>query len=480
MKKRRILIIAILIGALTMAAVGLAALSVTNTHEPEKNAHHYISRGDTYYQSGEYEMALASYRKALEVEPGSTAALQGQIKSNTALGYTEEALADYETLAAALPEDPQIQLDRVNAMIAAGCLKDARDTLEQLLITFDNVQMDQLYQQMHVSAPQIDLESGTYDSYQCLNITSDNPDSFVYYTTDGSEPTRDSRIYDGSIVISAPDTVFQAKCINHLGYESEVVRRDYTITVPVKNILNRDYSSFAYAVRAVLGKNYNQTVYNYEAAQIKALYMIGEGYYSNMDSTVFYHNGFQPNNYGSRITERGGGNLSKLKYLPYLETLVVCWQKKVSLEPIAQLPNLKNLALLNNNIKDLSALSQLTQLEQLSLGWNAIEDITPLADMKNLVSLGLWNNHIQDITPLSQLTGLQYLDIANNQVTSLDALSRMDQLQEFWANGNQITSIAPLDPTGSLRILMISDNPITDSQPWRAAHPLLVRTDILE
>lgn len=481
MKKRRALIIVTLICALVMTAVGFAAMSVPANNKPEeKDAHHYVSRGDIYYRDGEFEMALVSYQKALEIDAENTAALHGQALSNSALGYTEEAIADYEKLAAAVPEDAEIQLERVNAMIVAGYLDEAKATLEGLMVTFDNKKMEQLYQQMTVAAPKADLQSGVYDSYQILNLTSDNPNATIYYTTDGSEPHSGSSVYTENLIISAPSTVFKVRCINYLGYESEVIELDYTITVPVEQIMKRDYSSFGNAVREVLGRGYNQPVYNYEVAQITSLYIIGDGYYQNPDTTTFYGNSYYPSNYASHYSDRGNADLGNLKYLPFLETLVVCWQDNVSLQSIAELQYLKNLSLLNNHISDISPLSKLTGLEKLALGWNNIRDISPLKGMENLVSLGLWNNQIKDISAVSQLTQLQYLDIANNQIASLDAVADLHNLQEFWANGNQITSLSPLDSDGVLRILMIADNPLEDFETWKDAHPNLVRTDILD
>lgn len=481
MKKWRMLSVVTLICALVMTAFGLAAMSVPANNEPAgKDAHHYIGRGDIYYQDGKFEMALASYQKVLEADAESTAALRGQALCHSALGYTKEALADYEELVATTPEDAEIQLEYVNAIIISGDLEKARNVMEGLLTTFNNEKMNQLYQQMIVTAPQVDLQPGTYDSYQLLSMTSENMNATIYYTLDGSEPHTGSEVYTERLVISAPSTVLKAKCINYLGYESEMIELDYTITAPVEQIMNRDRSSLGYAVKTALNKSYNQPVYNYEAAQITSLYIVGDGYYSSPDTITFYRNSFNPENYVSNYSERGDGDLRKLKYMPFLETLAVCWQKNISLQPIAELQYLKNLSLLNNNISDISPLSQLTGLEKLALGWNDIQNISALEGMENLVSLGLWNNQIEDISALSQLSELQYLDVANNRVTSLDALSQLHNLQEFWANSNQITSISPLDPDGVLRILMISDNPFVDYQTWKDVHPNLVRTDILD
>lgn len=463
-----------------MATIGLAAMSAqTHTKPTDKDAHHYIGRGDIYYRDGEYERALASYQKALEVDAANTTALHGTAMSHSALGYTQEAVTDYEKLAAAMPGNADIQLEYINAMIVGGNPEKAKDYLERSLASFNSEKMDQLYQQMTVDAPEVDLQPGTYDSYQLLRLTSETKNAAIYYTLDGSEPHSGSHVYTNQLVISAPRTTLKAKCINYLGYESDVIELNYTITAPVEQVLDRDVSSFGFAVREALNKSLNQPIYNYEVAQITTLYIIGDGYYSNLDNTTFYRNSYHPGNYVSNYSSRGDADLSKLHYMPYLETLVVCWQENVSLKQIAELKYLKNLSLLNNNITDITPLSKLTSLEKLALGWNSIRDISAIAGMKQLVSLGLWNNQIKNIDAVAQLANLQYLDIANNQVASLDALAQLHNLQEFWANGNQITSISPLDPDGVLRILMISDNPLTDYPEWKNAHPYLIRTDIL-
>lgn len=357
MRNRRILIVITITCSLIMATVGFASMFASGQNGQEaKDAHHYISRGDTYYQCGEYEMALASYQKALEIDAANNAALHGEALSNSALGYSEDAIEGYEKLVSLLPEDADIQLERVNAMVVGGYLEEAKSTLENLLTIFDNEKMEQLYQQMTVKAPQADLQPGTYDSYQMLNMTTESTNAAIYYTTDGSEPHSGSNIYTEHLIISEPRTVIRAKCINYLGYESDVVEFKYEITVPVEQILTRDYSAFGQAVKETLNRGYNQPIYNYEVAQITNLYIIGDGYFSNPDSTVFYQNYFIPEHYVGTYSDRGNADLSNLKYMPFLETLVVCWQDSISLEPIAGLQYLKNLSLLNNNISDISQL----------------------------------------------------------------------------------------------------------------------------
>lgn len=481
MKRMKSLIIATLACALVMAMVGIAVMTLSSGKAPEeKNAEYYVTRGDAYYESGEYSMALACYTKAIGVDETDIAARHGEARCNSAMNYLEEAVSSYEALAEFCPEDAEIQLEYVNSMIAAGQLDTAKATLETLLRTFEDERMVQLYANMNPSAPTADLQSGTYDSYQLLNLTSENKDAAIYYTLDGSDPTLYSQLYTGRLVISAPDTVLRVSCINYLGYSSEILELHYTVTVPVETIMDRDYTAFGQAVRTALNKSYDQPIYNYEVAQITSLYVIGDGYYEDSENGIFYNNSYTFPNYGNRYVYRGDGNQTSLKYLPFLDTLAICWQSRVSLDAIKDLKYLKHLSLLNNNIRDIKPLAQLTGLETLALGWNYIKDITPLEGMTELTSLGLWNNNLEDISAVSRLQKLQYLDVANNQLTSLEPAAQLPALHELWANGNQITSMGALDPNGTLEILMMSGNPLTDYSQWREAHPNLTRTDISE
>ena len=481
MEKKKILIIVTLVCALIAATIGIAVVAIQGNSKPEeKNAEHYTLRGDDYYDEGEYTMALACYTKALTLDDTWTGALHGEAKTNSALGYAEDALASYEKLAVLVPEDGNIQLEWVNAMISAGQLGRAKSTMEDLLKTFDDPRMEDLYDQMTVKKPVADLASGIYDSYQLVHLTSDNKNSALYYTLDGSDPTANSMTCGEKLVLSAPINNLRVKCINYLGYESDVLSLDVSISVPVQQVMNRSYSSLSFAVREALKKSYYDPIYNYELAQITELYVVADSNFSNASSTVFYRDSFTPGGYTGYYTYRGDGNMRDLKYMPFLETLAVCWQRSVNLKDIAALPNLKHLSLLNNNITDIAPLAQMTGLETLALGWNNIKDVKALASLTELTSLGLWNNKITDITPLAALNKLTYLDVANNQITAIDATAQLTSLQEFWGNGNQISFIGPLDPKGNLQVLMMAGNPLEDYASWKQEHPGVTRTDIIQ
>lgn len=80
------------------------------------------------------------------------------------------------------------------------------------------------------SEPIVSLESGDYDKPQLIRIIVPT-DCNVYYTLDDSTPDRYSRIYGEPIPISDGITHFKCIAINSNNVESDVVEKEYRITV---------------------------------------------------------------------------------------------------------------------------------------------------------------------------------------------------------------------------------------------------------
>ena len=97
-------------------------------------------------------------------------------------------------------------------------------------------------------------------------------------------------------------------------------------------------------------------------------------------------------------------------------------------------------------------MAQLTQLTELDLSDNQISDITPLAQLTQLTDLNLWDNEISDVTPLAQLTQLTDLNLGYNPITDISPLRTIfptsvviepdieteKHLSIYWAEGSQI------------------------------------------
>ena len=79
-----------------------------------------------------------------------------------------------------------------------------------------------------VSPPEVLTYSGTYSCPVKIQVAS-SEDSTVYYTTDGSTPTRSSNRYTGSFYIPLGKSVYKFIAVGYNGEVSDVVTRNFNI-----------------------------------------------------------------------------------------------------------------------------------------------------------------------------------------------------------------------------------------------------------
>jgi|AGTN01.3.fsa_nt_gi Serine/threonine protein kinase len=94
----------------------------------------------------------------------------------------------------------------------------------------------------------------------------------------------------------------------------------------------------------------------------------------------------------------------------------------MSLDDIAKMKNLTELALFNQRINDISALKGL-KLTKLGLGGNSISDISILSEFPYIEELYLTDNPIRDLSPLSRLGALSVLDIGKTYVKDISPIA---------------------------------------------------------
>ena len=481
-KKLKLAVITISAVSAGFLAAGYAYLrsGVQQREQPEKTFDNYLHAGQYYYDQGDYSTALVSYRSALEVDGSSIDALRGRSECLEALGYRDDAEDSYRELISSSDNVVEDTLSLVNLEIASGQLDQAKTDTEKLMNTTDDPRVGQLYANMTVAPPSFDVQSGSYDDYQFVELK--DPESVngtVYYTTDGSEPDSKSTRYNDGIIVTEPENHIRAITIGYLGYKSEETDLDITITRQPKDISHdRGLNVFEWRVRNQFDLNYDDPIYDYQAAQITELYSVGNNTTDNSDDHGITFSKDSYTWYSSTETYRGKMDDEDLSYYPFLKTLVIGYAENLNLKGQKGMTHLENLSLINDGITDVSALKNLTNLQQLALGWNDIPDVSALSNMTELTSLGLWNNSITDISSLKNLTKLQYLDVSHNQISDISAISGMGNLSELWVNDNQIQDLSPVTAFPNLHILYQGGNPGADSDSLKTIEDQLTKSDL--
>lgn len=447
-------------GMVAIAVGGSFFASEGTARRPEKTFADYMRDAELYMDNGDYYKAIVSYENALSGDERNVEALAGMASAYARQANYEEEAKLREQIAEISPEQLDNQIRLVELLIYEKEYDTAKKRVEELMAVNDSEDLTSLYREMNVETPVFNLASGSYEDYQLLQLMNEYNNALVYYTVDGTEPNTASSVYADGIVISYPETVLRAKAVSALGYESEEVRLEFAITRAAESIpVSR--SDIYNIANDILQKPWNSEVYDYELAQVRKVYRMGNyEVQSEPENAVFYDGAYQL--YSSRHTDLGTFTLDFIKYTPFLQTLSVGYQESLDLTPLAGLRYIENLSLLNDGITDISPLEGLISLKKLALGWNQISDITPLAGLTELESLGLWNNEISDISALGGLSGLTYFDIAYNHVSQVEIVAGMAGLKELWLNHNEIQDLSPLDGCPGLVVLMQKGNPVSE------------------
>ncbi|KAJ3371430.1 hypothetical protein GGF31_003355 [Allomyces arbusculus] len=137
-------------------------------------------------------------------------------------------------------------------------------------------------------------------------------------------------------------------------------------------------------------------------------------------------------------------------------------------DPICGIQTLRTLSLNWNNLCDLNPkLVQLQALQTLAFSANRITDASLLAvawkDMPNLKRLMLVQNQLKEFPKCLLDTNLDTLALSNNAITHLpDEIINMVHLQWLGLSNNQLRSVAPLHKMHPLSGLTLANNPLKD------------------
>ena len=153
-------------------------------------------------------------------------------------------------------------------------------------------------------------------------------------------------------------------------------------------------------------------------------------------------------------------DLTPLSDLTSLEKLILSYNPISDITPLSGLSNLKFLNLdgmgktnpegADAELKDLSPLKSLSNLETLVITHQAVSDISPLSSLSKLEFLSFQVCNVSDLSPLSGLTKLKTLNLINNSVTDISPLTNLTQLENLylgsadsvnnWGSGNVIST----------------------------------------
>ena len=345
------------------------------------------------------------------------------------LAQQYKAIGNYtkaeQTLAKAIEDGGTLAL-----YIALSQTYVEQNKLRDAVLMLDKVSDGTLKAQLDAlrpAAPQADFASGTYMQYISVSFSAEGT---LYVNANSDYPSVATDAYTTPIRLMDGQTTMFAVSVDESGLVSPLSIYHYVVGGVVEEVMFAD-PAFEAAVREALEVDENYVIYTNMLWDLKAFTVPTEV-----------------------------KTCADLKWIPYLETLVIDRASFEDLTILKELSSLKSLSIIGAPIpeRDLQTIAELPLLQELTLQDCGISSISTLAGCTDLTYLDLSNNAIRDISHLSSLLNLRYLSLRGNAVIDPQALSTLTQLEVLDLAYNSLTTTQPLSALINLTQLDVSAN----------------------
>lgn len=238
----------IIIAGLATAGASYFLISRIN----EVNAESYIYQkhaAEKAYEAEEYSDAVryADAAASLNPDSGGVKLLQAEILA--AEGKSDEAVSALQKIISTDSGDP----DAYEALIRIYEKEKNYTKIAEVIQKSGSKKLRKKYSSYIVEKPEFSMISGIYPVGTTLKITSKS--GTIYYTTDGSNPTKKSTAYNGT-EINLPEgkkTTIKAIAVNDRGIKSDVVTGVYTIesNAPEAPSIEPDSGTYVYGAQPI-------------------------------------------------------------------------------------------------------------------------------------------------------------------------------------------------------------------------------------
>ncbi len=191
-----------------------------------------IERARAYAAEGSYEEAIACLENAYQDHPDVAQLLFMEadyyyLQNDNVLAiqalYRIIEQEDYSR------EDLEKAYDKIITIYAN---QGMYDDINELLRGCPDQEIVNLFQNYLALEPDFSYVEGSYDEVIPLKLSA-NTSGTIYYTMDGTQPTKDSPVYTAPIFLESGEYTISAFFVNDYGIESDTVSKTYVVSLSV-------------------------------------------------------------------------------------------------------------------------------------------------------------------------------------------------------------------------------------------------------
>lgn len=246
----------------TLIVVVLLAVTAVIVTYVNYSASYQINNARECASQGNYKDALKLLDKAIERDPENVEVLLLQSDYYYQLGEKDEAV---KVLTGLIDRGKLSEEDAEKVYEGVINIYDEQERyaeINELLSNCSDESIVTAFQRYLALVPEYSYESGSYDEIINLKLSA-NTTGIIYYTLDGSTPTKNSDVYTAPITLESGRYQVNAVFVNDYGIESEVVRKWYEInlTTPEAPLVTPESGKYEVPVMIEVVIPENGTVY---------------------------------------------------------------------------------------------------------------------------------------------------------------------------------------------------------------------------
>ncbi|MBQ7942895.1 MAG: chitobiase/beta-hexosaminidase C-terminal domain-containing protein [Lachnospiraceae bacterium] len=250
---------AIVLGVIVLIVVVWGGGTVISRLVRENSFDYQYQLGMDYYDNGQYSEALEYLGKAFELDAGHV-----QTRYQMALCY--EQLGQIKSTILICHEILGLeggQLTEVyDKLVSLYLESEAYAEVWNVLKGCEDEAILAKYNEYTAYAPQFDTTEGVYD--EPVSVSFDNDaDGFIYYTLDGTKPSKNSNVYQKPIRLQEGEYEIKAMFVNMYGVQSDVVTKSFYVKLaaPLAPEVNLDSDTYTEPAFIEVYHNNNTKIY---------------------------------------------------------------------------------------------------------------------------------------------------------------------------------------------------------------------------
>lgn len=219
----------LILSVVAIVALGLVVYgNVTETNRYNSFDYQYSQAVENAAQ-GDYNQAVSYLERALAINSEDLDARFLLAKYYDKNGQRQSAISILEEI---LRNDAEYdKLNQVYDMLLDIYEQKAEyEKMAELLNECTITDIISKYNEYTAFVPEFSRQGGVYDEIMTVSISA-QASGFVYYTLDGSVPTRNSAVYETPILLESGEYVIRAMFVNMYGIQSSLVSQNYYISL---------------------------------------------------------------------------------------------------------------------------------------------------------------------------------------------------------------------------------------------------------